>query len=217
VTATDYLVGLDLGQVKDYSAIAVLSRSQEQRETDRGVEWGPTTYQVGYLSRVRGVPYTEIVEKVQTLLQRREFRTVGEGWSAEPKSPTLVVDATGVGRPVVDMLRAAKLKPVAITITGGDTVGGSGMLTVPKRDLVSTVQVLLQGERIKVAAALKDQPLLTRELLNFQVRIDPLTTHDSYGAWREGAHDDLVLAVALACWYGERRPRSASHWPVIKA
>jgi hypothetical protein len=21
-----------------------------------------------------------------------------------------------------------------------------------------------------------------------------------FGAWREGAHDDLVLAVALACW-----------------
>jgi hypothetical protein len=27
--------------------------------------------------------------------------------------------------------------------------------------------------------------------------------HDSYGAWREGAHDDLVLAVAVAAWYGE--------------
>jgi hypothetical protein len=23
---------------------------------------------------------------------------------------------------------------------------------------------------------------------------------ESYGAWREGTHDDLVLAVALACW-----------------
>jgi hypothetical protein len=29
--------------------------------------------------------------------------------------------------------------------------------------------------------------------------------HDIYGAWREGAHDDLVLATALACWYGERK------------
>jgi hypothetical protein len=23
---------------------------------------------------------------------------------------------------------------------------------------------------------------------------------EKYGAWREGAHDDLVFAVALACW-----------------
>ena len=36
------------------------------------------------------------------------------------------------------------------------------------------------------------------------MKIDPLTAHDSYGAWREGAHDELVLAVAVACWYGER-------------
>ena len=24
--------------------------------------------------------------------------------------------------------------------------------------------------------------------------------------WRDGAHDDLVLAVALAAWYGENAP-----------
>jgi len=23
---------------------------------------------------------------------------------------------------------------------------------------------------------------------------------ERYGAWREGAHDDLVFAVALTCW-----------------
>ena len=40
-------------------------------------------------------------------------------------------------------------------------------------------------------------PTLVQELLAFRVKIDPLTAHDSYGAWREGAHDDLVLAVAL--------------------
>lgn len=28
--------------------------------------------------------------------------------------------------------------------------------------------------------------------------------HVSYAAWREQEHDDLVLAVALACWWGER-------------
>jgi hypothetical protein len=39
--------------------------------------------------------------------------------------------------------------------------------------------------------------------LNFRVKIDPLTAHDSYGAWREGQHDDLVLAVALAVWFAE--------------
>ena len=35
------------------------------------------------------------------------------------------------------------------------------------------------------------------------MKIDPITAHDSYGAWREGQHDDLVLAVALAVWFAE--------------
>jgi hypothetical protein len=43
-----------------------------------------------------------------------------------------------------------------------------------------------------------------RELLNFKVKIDPQTAHDSYAAWRENIHDDLVLATALSLWAAER-------------
>ena len=43
----------------------------------------------------------------------------------------------------------------------------------------------------------------------FKVSIS-LKGHDSYGndvgMWRENAHDDLVLAVALAAWFGENAP-----------
>jgi hypothetical protein len=40
----------------------------------------------------------------------------------------------------------------------------------------------------------------------FQVEITA-AADDLYGAWREGAHDDLALAVALTCWYGEQGGR----------
>lgn len=80
---------------------------------------------------------------------------------------------------------------------------------MPKRDLVSTLQVLFQSGRLKVAGGLKLAPVLVEELLNFKVKINVKTAHDSYEAWREGIHDDLVLAVALACWYGERHKRLA--------
>ncbi len=36
------------------------------------------------------------------------------------------------------------------------------------------------------------------------MKIHVATAHDSYEAWREGDHDDLVLSVAMACWAGER-------------
>jgi len=43
------------------------------------------------------------------------------------------------------------------------------------------------------------------------VKINLATGHDSYEAWREGDHDDLVLAVAMACWTGERYLRKGTH------
>jgi hypothetical protein len=115
----------------------------------------------------------------------------------------LVVDATGVGRPVVDMFRQRGLKPTAITITGGDTVTYDHGWRVPARDLVGGVQVLLQTNRLKFSAGIPAVPQLVQELLAFRVKINPLTAHDSYGN-REGQHDDMVFAVAVAAWWGQR-------------
>jgi hypothetical protein len=108
-----------------------------------------------------------------------------------------------VGAAVVDMLRgSAGLTFDAVTITGGDTQSkaGYGNYRVPKRDLVGGLQVLLQSGRLKIASSLEHAETLRAELLNFRVKINLATGHDSYEAWREGDHDDLVLAAALAVW-----------------
>jgi hypothetical protein len=115
------------------------------------------------------------------------------------------------------MLRAVQLTPVAVNITGGDSVTRDGSdYRVPKRDLVSTVQVLLQSERLKIAKELPEAQTLINELLAFKVSIN-LRGHDSYGndvgEWRENPHDDLVLAVALAAWWGENRPKPSPPIP----
>jgi hypothetical protein len=71
----------------------------------------------------------------------------------------------------------------------------------------------MQNGQLKIAEALQLAPVLRRELLNFKVKINIATGHDSYEAWREGDHDDLVLAVALACWCGERYMRKEDSLP----
>ena len=63
---------------------------------------------------------------------------------------------------------------------------------------------MLQNGQLKIAEGLSLRETLVKELLNFRVKINIATAHDSYEAWREGDHDDLVLSVALACWAGER-------------
>jgi Terminase RNaseH-like domain len=177
-----YVVGVDLGQTADYTAITIL----EERERN--------SYDVRYLERLRNTPYPSIVRRLDHLVKRL------------PEKPSMAVDATGVGRPVIDMIRDANLTATvyAITLTGGDAVTRDGMERhVPKRDVASIIAVLLQTGRLRIARGLKESETLLRELLNFRVKIS-LSGHDIYEAWREQEHDDLVLAVGLAAWLFEK-------------
>ena len=92
-----------------------------------------------------------------------------------------------------------------MTITGGDTVRHDpDGWHISKKQLVSVVQAALQTQRLKVAPALSEAKTLQRELSDFRIKVSLATGNESFEAWREKAHDDLVLAVALAVWYGER-------------
>jgi hypothetical protein len=194
-----FFLGLDLGQAADFSALAVLAT--EDREP-------PRTYAGRHLQRWSlGTPYPVIAQETAQLATRlAQQRQARDVW--------LAVDSTGVGRPVVDMLRREpmpRVLMVPILITGGDTESRDGRVWhVPKRNLVGTVQVALQTGRLKIASALPEAATLMQELANFQMKISLTSGHDSYGAWREGAHDDVALAVMCAMWVGERRwPRFA--------
>lgn len=188
-------IGVDFGQAQDYTAIVILERTGEKELP---------VWQLRHLERLPiGTGYPAQVEHIGKVISTLKARDA----KVEIK---LIVDQTGVGRPVTDMLVKAELKPIPITITAGVRVNASGgSWHVPKRDLVSVVQVLLQSKRLKIAAGLPMASILTSELLNFKVTFNH-RGHDSYGAgddvlsWREGDHDDTVLATALACWYGER-------------
>jgi hypothetical protein len=63
---------------------------------------------------------------------------------------------------------------------------------------------LLQGRRLKVAS-LPFTPILVEELLNFQVKVTE-AANETFGTWRAGRHDDLVLAIAFAAWAAENAP-----------
>jgi phage terminase large subunit-like protein len=175
-----YFVGLDLGQAQDYTALSVL-------------QVVGTEYHIRHLQRFRlGTSYPDVVAETGKMM-------------ATLQDAVLVVDNTGVGRPVVDLFRQAQLRPVAITITGGDTaVFEGGAWRVPKRDLVGALAVAFQSGTLKIAPDLPEAKTLIEELLNFKVKINLKTAHDSYEAWREGVHDDLVLSVAMALYYAAR-------------
>jgi hypothetical protein len=198
----EYYVGLDLGQSRNFTALAILEK------TELTGAWDPATYayrkmaalRLRYLERVPlGTTYPEVVARVRDVTRSPELRGRCE----------LVVDATGVGRPVVDLLRAAELdcRVVPVMITTGHAVSHSmGYYYVPKRDLIVALQVLIQRGGIEIAAGMPFGRTLVEEMTHMRVR-QKASGHEEFGAWREKEHDDLVLAVALAHWWAKKR------WP----
>ena len=116
---------------------------------------------------------------------------------------------TGVRTPVIDLFQQEGLGPVDVLIHGGDKGYHEGeSWRVPKQDLVWALQVLLQTGRLKVAGKLKLGPVLSQEMLNFRVLIDPMTAHDSYsGWWRENGPKETPIPSP-----GVVRKRSKWRW-----
>jgi hypothetical protein len=196
-----FLVGLDLGQSQDYTAICVTERIQPRVDWlwDGLVPTPPAVYHCRHLERLPlGTSYPDIAAHIRAMLLRPPLCE---------RETYMAIDATGVGRPVVDWFRRARLRVslYGVTIHGGDTTTKETAMDwhVPKRDLIAATQVLLQAQRLKFASALPETATLVKELLDYRVKIDPATAHDSYNA-REGVHDDLVLALALSVFIGEK-------------
>jgi hypothetical protein len=100
------------------------------------------------------------------------------------------------------MLRSARLgcELSAVTITGGERANqhGSGW-NVPKQDLIAGLQVLLERGELRIARDLRGARMLMRELMDVQTR------SGKTGAEGPGQHDDLVIALALACWKAKQK------------
>jgi hypothetical protein len=184
--AADFFIGLDPGQRLDFSALAVVERLP-----------GPLpSYHLRHLERLNlNTPYPAVAVRARDLVAVTALRGTTK----------LVMDATGVGVPVLDLLRAQGLHPAAITITGGHSTSGTPEhLYVPKRKLISNLLGLFKSGRLIIGVGIPLAAELIEELQNFQVRIHGRTRQESYGAKGRHQHDDLVLALALAVFYAER-------------
>jgi hypothetical protein len=193
-----YIAGLDLGRPHEFTALAVLERTEVPNPNDS--ERMVRRYAVRHLERLSpATPYPEVFTRLAAVFAVPPLR-----------DSRLVVDYTGVGRPVLDMLRkarvGAKVVPLSVTLGKGSSSDERGGLLVSRQELAATLQVLLQSRRLRVAPALWESATLARELTAFQVKTTA-AAKEELDAWREGEHDDLVLAVAVGAWLGEHAMR----------
>jgi hypothetical protein len=189
-----FYLGLDLGQRHDPTAIAVVERMELARAYQNSKFH---SLRLRHVERVPlGTPYPAVVERIRRLIHSSQL----------VNNCALAVDATGVGAPVVDMLRAARLgcdiSPV--NITSGDRLHRTNSTwNVPKHDLLSAVQVVLDRGELRLAHNLKQMGPLIRELTDFR-SVTQSSGRIRLGADGSGEHDDLVIALALACWRAQR-------------
>jgi hypothetical protein len=199
---TEHVLGLDLGQSSDPSALTVTrKRVPVWNRGVHGPERGDARYAVVWIERFDlGTPYTDVVQKVAAV-------------QAAPQTghnPPLVMDATGIGAPVVDQFHEEGLEPVEIVFTSGreptvdrSGLGGTPKYGVPKRDLATLVQSLLQSRRLQIAEGLDGADVLVREMKSFRVKMTD-AGHARFEHATESETDDVLLSLACALWYAER-------------
>ncbi|MBK1668331.1 hypothetical protein CKO28_09820 [Rhodovibrio sodomensis] len=207
---SNYVVGVDLGQSHDPTAIGVIERTDTYElhhwVRERGINDAearrkkdvPPRFALRHLERLPlGMSYPAQVDKVQTVRARLPQRT------------ELVIDRTGVGRAVFDIFRSHGVRAQAVDITAGDGASqSSDGWRVSKKDLVSRLQALLHQGHLKIAKGMPEAQALVKELQDFRVTFTQ-AGNPTFNA-REGQHDDLVLAVAIACWWSAMPSRSVT-------
>jgi hypothetical protein len=203
-----FVVGLDLGQAADPTAVCVLDHHRVVHDTWTRTQlpFGGGTikqdadehFDVRYLSRLPlGLSYPAMVERGIDIIARPPLC----------RNCQLVIDETGVGRPVGDIFEQASLKPTRITITAGaePIMQSERCWTVPKSVLISTLDARLHTGELRIAAELTEAGALAEELKDFRRKVSAAGRY-SYEA-RVGKHDDLVLACAIALWVACQPPR----------
>lgn len=194
----DYYVGLDLGAAGDYTAVAIIQPDPRQE---------PNELHLVHLERYPlRTSYTDVADRVAALMRSHKL----SGAYLDPMrgrycriDTELLVDKTGV----VELLQERGIVYTAISITGGEQAHRKGgEWSVPKKDLIAALEVPFHSGKVKVAGGLALWDVLREELRTFRRKQNARTGHVSFEHWRESEHDDLVLAVALACWGARARP-----------
>jgi hypothetical protein len=194
-------IGVDLGQVRDKTAIVALSTFDALPEIDEDEE-SPRRrrprrqrhFAVLHIATLRpGLAYVEQVRQITAIAE-----LVGD-----EERPHLWVDQTGVGRPIVDMLRDVCPYSVhGVTATSGAEIVRHGRdVSVPKATLIGALEVAMSTGRVHCADDLALAGELRKELAAFAFELSD-TGRPTFGG--KGAHDDIVSALALAVFGAER-------------
>jgi len=160
-----YLAGWDIGKRQSYSVLTIMDR----------------TGRVVKIQKITGDYSAQVEQVVQLVKQYNNAR--------------LCVDATGLGDPIVDVLKRYSINVYPLRLTSDS-----------KASIINALSISFSNQSITIPP----DPELLRELDNFTV---DYTRHGKLklGA-RKGYHDDYVISLALANWLLHSRKEIGVLW-----
>jgi hypothetical protein len=178
-----YIISLDPAQLNDYSALCVMERTD-------------STYRLEWLRRKRGLPYTDIVSWSKKVFLNPRYR------KDTTYSPVFVLDVGGVGKAIQDMMTAADVSTTGIQYTGGAAVSREGgNYHVSKSFIVGKFLAAWDEGRVLMPANASFLDMFQSELKAF--RGEMTSQGRAKFEAEQGEHDDMVMCVAQAVWWGE--------------
>ncbi|MGY8681193.1 hypothetical protein Q2941_25845 [Bradyrhizobium sp. UFLA05-153] len=209
-----WVVGVDLGKSVDSTAIAIMHHTIKgtgewtaDHKTRTRREKSVQRFDLLHLQRLPlGMNYVAQANAINEVMQREPLK------SAKAK---LVIDQSGVGAGVVDLMEANGLRLIRLQITAGSEQTHEGRLyRVAKTILISKMEAAMHSKELHVAAALTEAESLRDELRDFQRHV----TASGANTWsaRAGKHDDIVLAVSYGIWWATSGPQiSVEPFPLV--
>lgn len=168
-----------------------------------------------YIDRWFALPYRAMVEKAARMLNHAELAN----------NTDLLIDATGVGDPVVEMFHELGISALPIIVTGGKDVrevyNGFGSIIapagdrlrglrairefhVPKADLAAAGEIMLQNRRVSIAKGLKYVEEFQKQLIHMNPRATP-AGNVKYESDDNKVKDDMAFCFIGTCWWALRR------------
>jgi hypothetical protein len=170
--------------------------------------------------RVRGLlglGYQPIQLADGVLDRIRKLEPLGMFGTKNDRTVGLIIDATGVGWGVADMLynkirteltsADPNIALIPATVTAGfRSHQENGFWHIPKKELIFNGGVIpLQDGRMQWGLGIRERDVLEKELMNYRPKVNIATGHVAFEPWREGEHDDLLFALCLAGWAFEKK------------
>jgi len=189
----DSIISLSLGTVAEPSGLVVVKPWSSMYPPD-GLAPGAgvgNRFSVTWIERFpAGRPLPAILNRVSEVASDKRVS----------RESIILLDISSVGTAPLRAFQTRGMYPAAIDLTNAGAEGFSNDAQhAPLRDVIGAAQVVLETARLKVAGALDLATTLVADLQAFDPK--PIARNPDL---RGGRNTDLVLALAVALWWGDR-------------